>query len=129
MGEGDADAVRAEGPVQGVRGGGEVCEEGDGGGEGGEFCEVDGGEAMVFEGSVVHMWTVSSCVDNRCPLVTLVRAEGDLRSQRVPLQPSPQLLRFKRADASPEAFAATPWRHRVPRHEQGMFFVFGRSGR
>ena len=49
MGEGDADAVGAEGPVEGMRGRGEVCKEGDGVGEGGEFGDGDGAEAVVVK--------------------------------------------------------------------------------
>lgn len=49
VGEGNADTVGAEGPVEGVRGWGEVCEEGNGGGEGGKFGKRDGGEAVVVE--------------------------------------------------------------------------------
>lgn len=41
MSEGDADAVRADSPVERVRGRGEVCEEGDGVGEGREFGKGD----------------------------------------------------------------------------------------
>ena len=51
MGEGDADAVGAEGPVEGGGAGGEVCEEGGAAVEGGEFGGGDGGEARVFEGA------------------------------------------------------------------------------
>lgn len=49
MGEGNADTVSAEGPVEWVRGWGEVCEEGDGGGEGGKFRDRDWRKAMVVE--------------------------------------------------------------------------------
>ena len=49
VGEGNADAVPTEGPVKGVRGRGEVCEEGDGGGEGGEFGEGYRRKAVVVE--------------------------------------------------------------------------------
>ena len=49
--EGDADAVLAERPVEGVRGRFEVVEEGDAGGEGGEFGGGDGREAGVVEGA------------------------------------------------------------------------------
>ena len=53
VGEGDAEAVVAEGPVQGVRGrGAEVVQEGDVCGEGGEERGRDGGEADIFEGAV-----------------------------------------------------------------------------
>ncbi len=49
--EGDADAVVAEGPVEGVAGRFEVVEEGYAGGEGGEFGGGDGREAGVVEGA------------------------------------------------------------------------------
>ena len=49
IGEGDADAVRAEGPVERVRGRGKVCEEGDGVGEGRDFGEGDWRKAVVVE--------------------------------------------------------------------------------
>ena len=49
MGEGNADAVGAEGPVERVGGGGEVCEEGDGVGEVEDFGVADRGEAVVVE--------------------------------------------------------------------------------
>lgn len=51
QGEGDADAVGAEGPVEGVEGGREVCEEGGAAGEGGKFGEGDWGEACVVKGA------------------------------------------------------------------------------
>lgn len=49
--EGDADAVGAEGPVEGVGGRFEGVEEGYTDGEGGEFGGGDGGEAGVVEGA------------------------------------------------------------------------------
>ena len=49
VGEGNADAVGTEGPVEGVRGWGEVCKEGDRIGEGGEFREGNWGKAVVVE--------------------------------------------------------------------------------
>ena len=49
VGEGNADAMGAEGPVEGVRGWGEVCEEGGGGGERGKFGLGDWGEAVVVK--------------------------------------------------------------------------------
>ena len=52
VGEGDADAVVAEGPVEGVACRFEMVEEGDAGGEGGEFGGSDGREAGVVEGAV-----------------------------------------------------------------------------
>ena len=51
VGEGDADAVGAERPVEGVGGGFEGVEEGYAGGEGGEFAGEDGREAGVVEGA------------------------------------------------------------------------------
>lgn len=51
VGEGDADAVGAEAPVEGGGARGEVCEEGGAAVEGGEFGGGDGGEARVFEGA------------------------------------------------------------------------------
>lgn len=54
VGEGDAQAVGADGPVEGVGGGREVDEEGDGHGEGGELRDGDGGEAGVVEGASIR---------------------------------------------------------------------------
>ena len=53
----------------------------------------------------------------------------DLRSQSIHPESSRQLLCFKRANASPEILVPTPRRYRVPCHEQGMLFFFGRGGR
>ena len=127
MGEGDTDAVGAEGPVKGVRGWDEVCEKGDGGGEAGEFGEGDGGEAVVVECTGTGVRSVGS--SNRCSNSRKNEDIGHLRSQRISPQPSPQFLRFKRADASSKTLVPTSWRYRVPRHEQRMLFFLGGSGR
>ena len=63
MGEGNADAVGTEGPVEGVRGWSEVCKEGDGVGKGWEFGEGDGRKAVVVERTSCNVWTVSERVD------------------------------------------------------------------
>lgn len=52
MGEGNADAVGTEGPVEGVRGWGEVCKESNGVGKGGKFGEGDGRKAVVVKCTV-----------------------------------------------------------------------------
>lgn len=54
--EGYAQAVGAERPVEGRGCGFEVCEEGDGAFEGGEFAGGDGVEAGVVEGTA---WTLA----------------------------------------------------------------------
>lgn len=55
MSEGDAEAVVAEGPVEGVGGrGAEAVEEGDVGAERGEEGRWDGREADVFESTAVE---------------------------------------------------------------------------
>ena len=126
MGEGNADAVGAEGPVERVGGRGEVCEEGDGVGEVEQFGVVDRGEAVVVECALVF----SQLVCRYCHFDVLGIWTGcDLRGQSVHPQSGFQLLRFKRADASSETLVSTPWRYLVPCHEQGMFFFFGWSRR
>jgi hypothetical protein len=57
--EGYAQAVCAERPVEGRGGGFEVCEEGDGTGERGEFARGDGVEACVVEGAVITISELS----------------------------------------------------------------------
>ena len=59
MGEGYADAVGAEGPVEGVRSRGEIGKKGDGVGKGREFQEGDRGEAVVVECTMFKNGTVS----------------------------------------------------------------------
>lgn len=51
VGEGDAQAVRADGPVEWVGDGFEVREERNAAFEGGQFAGGDGVEARVFEGT------------------------------------------------------------------------------
>ena len=75
MGEGNADAVGAKGPVEGVRGWSEVCEEGDGVGEGGEFRVLDWGEAVIVECTMRTDGRSASCVDTAVCFVFLV-ADG-----------------------------------------------------
>ena len=96
VGKGNADAVGAEGPVEGVRGRGEVGEEGEGGGEDGEFGAGDGGEAVVFKGTVYKRdggTTGQLVLCRHCQCFQLDMFVGLTRSERNPAnqRPAPAL--------------------------------------
>jgi len=112
MGEGDADTVSVEGPVEGVGAGNEVGEEGDAAGEGWKGGEGDGGEAGVVEGPKGERGLAGrrrvepERQSDGQGVQQVENGGGRLRSQRVGLEAARKLEGFERADTSAEGLVA-----------------------
>ena len=68
VGERDPDAVGAEGPVERVRGWGEIREEGDRGGKGAEFGKGDGGKTVIIK-CTMYTYMASQLVRRYCHFI------------------------------------------------------------